>query len=85
MIKGYSSNTIMIMDMSFALMITVISNALLFATVMKNYNAETEKVRDYLNRLERSQRPVASRNHRPSEGRGGQERGGGPVALSGHP
>ncbi len=52
LIKGYRSSSVMLVDMSVALILTIISNALLFAAVVRDYNKENMGFTDYLTRLE---------------------------------
>ena len=51
LIKGYDTNMARLIDISIGLIITIISNALLFVMVSNNYNKEHKNVREYLTQL----------------------------------
>ena len=65
LIKGYISNLERIIDISFGLFITIISNSLFFFIILDNYNKEHKKVREYLTQLktanEQLQREITER------------------------
>lgn len=52
LIKGYDNDLARLADISAGLIITVVSNALLFVTVLNSYNKEHKNVREYLTQLE---------------------------------
>ena len=55
LIKGYATNTDRLINISFGLIITIISTAFLFAIVLNSYNKEHKKVRKYLSQLQESE------------------------------
>jgi PAS domain-containing protein len=53
LVIGYSNNTDRFIDISFGLIITIISNALMFVVVLNNYNKEHNKAKEYLTKIEK--------------------------------